>query len=115
MKEFYCVFCVLIILNQFATKAPRHKVITKLENIYFRYQGTEKIKIRRFGEFDCIKLSVFLVAGSVFRGGEHMNIWITNDKNHIPLYVESPIIIGSVKAKILSVKGNKYKLTSRVK
>ena len=87
----------------------------ELENIYFRYRGTEKLKIRRFGEFDCIKISAFLVAGSVFKGGEYMNIWITNDKNHIPLYIESPIIIGSVKGKILSIKGNKHKLSSRIK
>ncbi len=87
----------------------------QLENIYFRYQGTEKIKIRQFGEFECIRLSVFLVAGSVFRGGEYMSIWVTNDRNHIPLYVETPIIVGSVKAKIESVKGNKYKLDSEIK
>ena len=87
----------------------------ELENVYFRYQGIENLKIRQFGKFECIKLSVFLVAGSVFKGGEYMNVWITNDKNRIPLYIESPIIIGSVKAKILSIEGNKYNLTSRIK
>jgi hypothetical protein len=86
-----------------------------LENIYFRYQGIENIKIRRFGEFECIKFSVFLVAGSVFKGGEYMSIWVTNDKNRIPLYAESPIIIGSIKARITSIEGNKYALTSKIR
>ncbi len=86
-----------------------------LENIYFRYQGIENLKIRRFGEFECIKFSIFLVAGSVFKGGEYMSLWVTNDKNHIPLYIESPIIVGSIKARINSIEGNKYALTSRIR
>jgi len=86
-----------------------------LENIYFRYQGIENIRIRRFGEFECIKFSVFLVAGSVFKGGEYMSIWVTNDKNRIPLYAESPILVGSIKARISSIEGNKYALTSRIR
>ena len=87
----------------------------QLENVYFRYQGIENIKIRRVGEFECIKFSVFLVAGSVFKGGEYMSIWVTNDKNHIPLYVETPIIVGSIKARVSSIEGNKYALTSRIR
>lgn len=87
----------------------------QLEDVYFRYQGIENIKIRQFGKFECIKLSVFLVAGSVFRGGEHMNVWITNDKNRIPIYIESPIIVGSIKARVHSIEGYKYDLTSRIK
>ncbi len=86
----------------------------QLENIYFRYKGIENIKIRKVGEFECIKLSVLLVAGSVFKGGESMTIWITNDKNKIPVYIETPIIIGSVKAKLKAYDGLKYPLNSKI-
>ena len=87
----------------------------QLENVYFRYKGIEKIKIRKLGEFECIKLSVMLVAGSVFKGGENLTVWITNDRNKIPVYVETPIIVGSVKARLISCDKLIYPLDSQIK
>ena len=84
----------------------------KLETVYFRYIGIEPFKIRRIGEFECIKLSIRVVAGSVFKGGESMTLWITNDRNKIPVYLESPIIVGSVKVKLQSFSHLKYPLKS---
>ncbi len=86
----------------------------KLENVYFRYLGIEPLKIRHLGEFECIKLSILVVAGSVFKGGESMTLWITNDKNKIPVYLASPIIVGSVKVKLQSYNNLKYPLESLV-
>lgn len=83
------------------------------EHLYFRYKGIENIKIRHLGEFECIKLSVMLVAGSVFKDGENLTLWITNDRNRIPVYAESPVIVGSVKARLQSYEHLKYPLTSR--
>ena len=87
----------------------------QLENLYFRYKGTEHIKIRKLGEFECIKLSVLLVAGSVFKGGENLTVWITNDKNRIPVFVETPIIVGSVKVRLHAYDKLKYPLDSQIK
>ncbi len=87
----------------------------QLENLYFRYKGIENIKIRKLGEFECIKLSVLLVAGTVFKGGESMTVWITNDRNRIPVYVESPIIVGSVKARLFAYDHLKYPVDSQIK
>lgn len=84
----------------------------KLEKVYFRYLGTEPVKVKKIGELKCIKLSVYLVAGSVFKGGENMFVWLTDDKNKLPVYVETPIIVGSVKVKLVSFDGLKYPLTS---
>ncbi len=84
-------------------------------NLYFRYKGIENIKIRHVGEFECIKFSVLLVEGSVFHGGENMFVWVTNDKNRIPVYLESPILVGSVKVFLNSYKGLKYPMTAKIK
>ncbi|MFO7656872.1 MAG: DUF3108 domain-containing protein [Bacteroidales bacterium] len=81
----------------------------QLENVYFRYIGIETIKIRPIGEIECIKLSVSVVAGSVFKeGGESLNLWITNDRNKIPVFLESPIIVGSVKVRLQAYSNLKY-------
>ena len=80
--------------------------------IYFRYLGIEDYKLRHVGTFECVKFSVLLIEGEMFHEGEDMTIWATNDKNHIVIYAESPILVGSVKARILNIKNNRYPLTS---
>ncbi len=84
-------------------------------DLYFRYLGIEEIKVKDLGTFECMKFTVLLVEGSMFHEGEDMFIWVTNDKNQIPVYIESPILIGSVKARLTSIKGNRYPLTSKKK
>ncbi len=84
----------------------------KSYDLYFRYQGVEDIKVKDVGTFECMKFTVLLVEGTLFHEGEDMVIWVTNDKNRIPVYTESPILVGSIKARITEIKGNKYPLTS---
>lgn len=94
-------------------------VIILLDNeitpVYFRYKEKETIRIPGMGKFNCIKFSVFLVEGTLFKGGEDMNIWVTDDKNRIPLKITSPILVGSVKAKIIKYGGLRHKLTSKIR
>ncbi|MBN1117039.1 MAG: DUF3108 domain-containing protein [Bacteroidales bacterium] len=85
----------------------------ELYDLYFRYQGIEDVKVKGLGTFECKKFTVLLVEGTLFHEGEDMILWVTNDKNHIPVYAESPILIGSVKVKITDIKGNKHPLSSK--
>jgi hypothetical protein len=82
-------------------------------DLYFRYQGIGNIDIKNLGTFECMKFTVLLVEGTIFHGGEDLTLWVTNDKNHIPVYIESPILVGNVRARITSIKNNKYPLTSK--
>lgn len=83
-------------------------------DLYFRYLGVEEIKVKGIGTFECMKFTILLVEGTMFHEGEDMFLWVTNDKNQIPIYVESPILIGSIKARIYSIEGNRYPLTSKI-
>lgn len=85
----------------------------KAYEVYYQYLGIEEKKVKDVGTFECLKFTLQLVEGTVFREGEDMLLWVTNDKNHIPVYLESPIIIGSVKGRITEIKGNRYPLTSK--
>ncbi|MBN2612106.1 MAG: DUF3108 domain-containing protein [Bacteroidales bacterium] len=81
----------------------------QLENVYFRYLGTERIRVKQLGEVECLKLAVSVVAGSVFKeGGESLTLWITNDRNKVPVYLESSIIVGSVKVRLSSYSNLRY-------
>lgn len=80
-------------------------------NMYIRYLGTETIKTR-YGKFDAIKFKPLLLKGTIFEGGEKMTVWVTNDANHIPVRLESPISVGSVKVDMMGYKNLRYPLTS---
>lgn len=87
----------------------------KIEELYFRYLGTEKIKTRNDREFLCHKVSVWLFEGDFFPEGEYMKIWFTADQNRLPVLVETKILVGSVKAVLLKEQKLKYPLTSEIK
>ncbi len=44
-----------------------------------------------------------------------MKIWFTDDKNHLPVQVETEILLGSIKALLIEAKSLKYPLTSELK
>lgn len=79
-------------------------------NLYIRYLGKEVIEDRNKNKYDCIKFSAFLVEGTIFKGGEDLVVWVTNDENKVPVLVEAKILIGSIKAYMESYKGLQYPL-----
>jgi hypothetical protein len=74
---------------------------------YIRYLGKETIKTHDNKKYKCIKFTALLVEGTIFKGGEDMTIWVTDDGNRIPVLVEAKILIGSVKAYINTTEGLK--------
>lgn len=69
---------------------------------YMRYLGKEIIKSDVLGTIRCIKFKPKLIEGSIFKGGEGMTVWVTDDTNKMPVYVEAPILVGTVKVKLYS-------------
>jgi len=85
----------------------------QVNNIFIRYAGKEEIKTR-YGKFNAIKIKPLLLKGNVFDGGEKMTIWVSNDSNHIPLRIETPIAVGSIKVDMMNYSNIKYPLTSKI-
>lgn len=82
-------------------------------HIYIRFLGREVLNTRQ-GTFNCIKFRPLLIEGTLFKGGEKMTVWVTDDSNKIPIQVESPIIVGSVKAEIYKYEGLRSPMTAKV-
>jgi hypothetical protein len=80
---------------------------------YFKYLGKEIVRTK-FGKFKAIKIAPVLVKGSMFEGGERMTIWVTDDENHIPIRIETPIIVGSIKVDMKSYERLRYPLSSLI-
>lgn len=74
-------------------------------NSYIRYLGKEVIYSKLLGNVRCIKFRPKLIEGTIFKGGEGMTVWVTDDKNKIPVYVETPIIVGTIKVDLNDYKG----------
>jgi hypothetical protein len=80
-----------------------------------KYVGKKKNKkIKELGRFDTIELVPQLISGDVFKEGAEMKVWASDDKNRVPLLIESPVSVGSVKAVLKSYKGLKYDLSSKL-
>ncbi len=78
------------------------------------YKGKdEKKKIKKLGKFRAIQFSPEVISGNVFREGTEMNVWISDDGNKLPLLIESPVSVGSIKAVLKSYKGLRHELTSK--
>ncbi len=82
-------------------------------SLYIRYAGKEVIKTR-YGKFNAIKFKPMLVKGTIFEGGELMSVWVSDDPNHIPLRIESPISVGSVKVDMMGYRNLRYPLKSMI-
>lgn len=82
-------------------------------NMYVRYLGKETIKTR-YGKFRTIKFKPLLVKGTLFEGGEKMTVWVTDDFNRVPVRIESPIVVGTVKVDLMGYKNLRYPMTSLI-
>ena len=83
----------------------------------FRYEGREVKKIKNLGRFNTLKFRCKIASsdGYAFEDGTEFEVWISDDRNKIPLYIQSPIKVGSVQAYLSSYEGLRYPLDSFIK
>jgi len=82
-----------------------------VSNLDIQYLGKERIKTQ-LGYFNCLKFSPAIQPGRIFRKDSKLYLWITDDKNRIPVKAQAEIIVGSVTMEITAVKGLKYPLAN---
>ncbi|WP_447640733.1 MULTISPECIES: DUF3108 domain-containing protein [Chitinophagaceae] len=83
-------------------------------HMYLRYIGKETINTQ-LGTFKAFKVKPLLLKGNVFKGGEKMTAWISDDDNHIPVRIESDLSVGSIKVDLMQYANLRGALSSRVK
>lgn len=79
----------------------------ELHHLYIRYLGKQQITTR-YGTFNTIKIRPLLVEGTIFRGGEQMDIYVTDDLNLVPVRIDSKILVGSIKVDMTSFSGLRH-------
>ena len=77
------------------------------------YIGNSSKKVKNWGEMDLIHIRPELIAGEVFNENSYMDIWVSDDKNLIPVMLESPVSIGSVKVILKDYTGLRFPFNIR--
>ena len=80
----------------------------KIININVKYLSKEKIKHKNGKQYWCHKIETQTISGSVFGKNQKLYVWISADKNQIPLKISGGILVGSVEVFLNSVKNMAY-------
>ncbi len=86
-----------------------------VRRINYKFIGRETRTIDGLGTCRTMKFSAELATstGEAFADGTEIFIWFSDDKNQIPLYVETPIKVGSVKVRLIKWEGLRYPFASK--
>jgi len=76
-------------------------------NFKLKYLGKETIRTA-FGKVKCLMFRPYVMAGRVFKEEESLTLWVSADKNKIPLRLKADLAIGSLRADLEAFKGLKH-------
>ncbi len=69
-----------------------------------KFEGKEIIKTK-WGKVNCLKIAPMMASGEVFADEYPMFVYVSDDKNHVPIMAESKVIVGSVKMELIEYDG----------
>ena len=72
-----------------------------------QFLGMEDVETR-FGIVNCFKFRPYIESGRVFKDNESLTLWVSNDKNKIPIKVKAGLRIGSIEADLDEFRGLKF-------
>jgi hypothetical protein len=72
-----------------------------------KFLGREIIETK-FGTIKCLKFSPRVQGGRVFKDDKSVLLWVTDDRNKIPVRIQSALRVGSIKIDLDGFKGLKY-------
>ncbi len=73
-------------------------------NMKLRFLGREIITTK-FGKIRAAKFRPLVASGRVFKEKESVTVWVSDDKNKIPLRIKAALSVGSLRADIYKIAG----------
>jgi len=83
-----------------------------VQRIRLNYLGQEKVDLKKLGKYNAHKFSCQLVA---LGDKSYFYLWVSDDKNHIPLKLESPVKVGSISVLLTGYSCLRNPLDSQIK
>jgi hypothetical protein len=78
----------------------------KVYDFKVRFLGKGRIHTK-FGKINAIKISPVMPDNKLFEGGNSIRMWLSDDKNKIPVKIEADLFVGAVEMDLKSYKGLK--------
>jgi len=79
----------------------------ELYQMKIRYAGRGVVKTK-FGRLRVLKLQPILPPNKLFDGENGIRIWLSDDKNHVPVKVEVDFTVGGASMELRSYGGNRH-------
>ncbi|MDM9631287.1 DUF3108 domain-containing protein [Robiginitalea sp. M39] len=76
-------------------------------NFRLKFLGVETLKTK-FGKVECLKFRPIVQSGRVFKEEESLSLWVSNDKNKIPIRIQADLMVGSIKADLEAYNSLKH-------
>jgi hypothetical protein len=82
-------------------------------NTFFDYQNN-KMKMKylltevintTFGKIKCLKIKPYVKSGRIFKKKESLTVWVTADKNRIPIRVKADLAVGAIRVDLEAFSG----------
>lgn len=84
-------------------------------DLALKYEDIERRSVKKFGTYDTRRYSMETVAGKTFgEDGSKMKAFISNDKNKVPVFMESSVYVGTVKVLLKEAKNLKYPFEAQI-
>ena len=81
---------------------------------YIVFKGREVLDTD-LGKIKCIKFVPVVEPGRIFKNKDDMTFWLSDDDNKIPMRIKFDMVVGSFKCDLVSLKNQKFPLTSKIK
>lgn len=99
--------------GNFGTVVIKTFFIDAIWDLTIRYAGIETIETK-YGKKECLKIMPVTQVGAFFNSTDDMTIWVTNDKQMIPVKIYVDLKVGSLTADLVKYKAPKFK-TRKIK
>ena len=83
-------------------------------NVHYKGKETRRY-IRDAGYYNTYSFSPELIKGGTFKDTNQMLVQVSDDANRVPLEINSPLSVGSVKVVLVDAKGLRNPTTAKVK
>jgi len=122
-ENIYDVVAVFYAMRNSVLRNIGHQTDTIRFNLYFDkevynmrvlYRGKETID-SPVGRIRCMKFIPLVVKGRVFDSKEDVTLWISDDKNLIPIRAQMKLLIGSFRANLIGYQQLRFPLKRRNK
>lgn len=77
------------------------------------YKGKATITTATLGKVSCHVFKPKLIEGRVFQDQEDMTLYVSDDKNQIPVRIESKVYLGTVRADLVKYSGLKFPFSAK--